>query len=225
MLMNVGEILADVVNSMKAGKVYHVEKNTYIDKMVAHIKRLDADDRRMRFGVSLGDERIEHYVNDAIKENDYVFAVFDDSGNIVGLLHMARERKDGQAYELGLSVDKEYRKHGYASALFAKAISFAKTMGAKRIYTYCLGENRAMQSLAKKNDLRVMLEHGDYTGELQLGDRSTPEIVKDLVDFASTEQMMIFDRMSERYVNTLLMQYAAFEKSAEAYRSIFIPSK
>ena len=221
MVLNVGEMLASAVNSLKAGKVYLIEKNTYVDKIVAHLARLNEDDRRMRFGTVIINERITHYVNDAIKVGDYVFAVFSESGEIVAMLHMAKQRNDEKAYELGLSVDEEYRKNGYASALFSKTVTFAKTLGAKRLYTYCLGENRAMQSLAKKNDLKVMLEHGDYTGELMLNDRTPGQIVKDLVEFASTEQMMIFDRMSERYVSTLLSQYQAFAKTAEAFRSVF----
>ena len=224
-MFNAVEILASAVNTAKAGKVHLIEKDAYIEKLIDHFSRLDPEDRRMRFGVSLGQERIEHYVKEAIKRDDHVFAIFNDEGQIVGALHMAKEHQDKQAYELGLSVNTKYRNLGYGRALFEKGISWAKTLGAKRIYTYCLSENRAMQHLSRSQNLRVMLEHGDYTGELQLEDRSTSEITKDLIDFATTEQMMIFDRMSERYVTALLGQYAAFAKSAELFQGIFKSEK
>lgn len=224
-MLNAGQVIASALNTFKAGKVHLIEKDAYTEKLIEHFSRLNAEDRRMRFGVSLGQERIEHYVKDAIKHGDHVFAIFNEEGQIVGALHMAKEYHDKHAYELGLSVNAEYRKLGYGRALFEKGVSWAKTLGAKRIYTYCLSENRAMQHLSRSQNLRVMLEHGDYTGELQLEDRTTSEITKDLVDFATTEQMMIFDRMSERYVTALLGQYAAFAKSAELFQGIFKSEK
>lgn len=220
-MYNVVEMLASAVNLAKAGRVYLINRQVYRDKLVDHFKKLNVEDRRMRFGVILGNDRICHYVDDQIKDNDSIFAIFNEQGEIVAVLHMAAERNDNFAYEFGLSVNEDYRKNGYASSLFSKAVQHAKTLGAKRIYTYCLGENKAMQSLAKKNDLKVMLEYGDVTGELVLKERSAPEIVRDLVDFVNTENMMIFDRVSDRYVNTLLGQYRYFENLASSFVDIY----
>lgn len=224
-MYNPGEALATAVNSLKAGKVHLIDKKVYEFKLKDHFLHLNSDDRRLRFGANLPDERIFHYVDDQIKEGDYVFAVFDDLGDIVAVLHMATHGKDKSAYEFGLSVREDYRMHGYANKLFTKGITHAKALGAKRIYTYCLSENKAMQHLARKNELKVILEYGDVTGELALEPRNSVEIVNNLVDFATTEQMMIFDRMSERYVTALLGQYAAFAKSAELFQGIFKSEK
>lgn len=224
-MYNVAEILATAVNTAKAGHVYLINLPVYRDKLVNHFKKLSDSDRRMRFGVILGDDRICHYVDDQIRPRDSVFAIFNEQGEIVAALHMAAERNDTCAYEFGLSVNEEYRKNGYASSLFSKAVQHAKTLGAKRIYTYCLGENKAMQSLAKKNDLKVMLEYGDVTGELVLKDRSSTEIVQDLVEFVNTENLMIFDRMSERYVTTLLGHYEYFKNMATTFASSFTTPK
>ena len=214
-MYNPGEALATVVNSLKAGKVHLIDKKVYEFKLKDHFLSLNDDDRRLRFGANLPDERIFRYVDDQIKDGDYVFAVFDDNGDIIAVLHMATHGKDQSAYEFGLSVHEDHRKNGYADKLFKKAIAHAKALGAKRIYTYCLSENKAMQHLARKNELKVMLEYGDVTGELALEPRSSVEIVNNLVEFATTENLMIFDRMSERYVTTLLEQYRAFETMAK----------
>ena len=214
-MYNPGEALATVVNSLKADKVHLIDKKVYEFKLKDHFLSLNDDDRRLRFGANLPDERIFRYVDDQIKDGDYVFAVFDDNGDIIAVLHMATHGKDKSAYEFGLSVHEDHRKNGYADKLFKKAIAHAKALGAKRIYTYCLSENKAMQHLARKNELKVMLEYGDVTGELALEPRSSVEIVNNLVEFATTENLMIFDRMSERYVTTLLEQYRAFETMAK----------
>lgn len=223
MVFNVGEVLEAAVNSLKAFKVYLIEKQTYADKLIAHLQRLNPDDRRMRFGISLPDERIPHYINESIRIGDYTFAVFDEAGEIIAFLHMAKDARDPTAYELGLSVDADHRKAGYGNALFSKAVAFAKTLGAKRVYTYCLGENKAMQNMARKNSMRVMLAHGDSTGELILADRNNFEIAKDLIDFATTEQMMLFDRSSKDMVNSFLAQAEAFSKMAKSFRQALIP--
>lgn len=224
-MYNVVEMLANAVNTAKAGNVYLIDRKVYRDKLVKHFKKLDMNDRRMRFGTMIVDERIDHYVDDQMKDTDFIFAVFNEEGEIVANLHMANVRGDDKAYEFGLSVDNDQRNKGYASSLFAKATQHAKTLGAKRIYTYCLGENKAMQNLAKKNNLQVMLEYGDVTGELVLKDRSSTEIVQDLVEFVNTENLMIFDRMSERYVHTLLSQYRYFENMANTFVGAFTSPK
>lgn len=220
MVFNVGEVLEATVNSLKAGKVYLIQKQTYSDEIKGHLKRLNPDDRHLRFGTSITDDRIDHYVDDAVKIDDFLFGVFGNDGSIVAFLHMARDARDKNAFELGLSVDSEFRGEGYASAMFEKAVTFAKTLGAKRIFTYCLAENKAMQSLAKKHDLRVMLEYGDVTGELELPQRSSVEIVNNLVDFATTEQMMIFDKMSYNMVHTMLNQFNAFEIASKSFAKL-----
>lgn len=223
MVFNVGEVLGAAVNSMKAGKVFLIQKNTYREEIKDHLKRLSSEDRHLRFGVVIADERIDHYVEDSMKIDDFLFAVFNEDGQIIALLHMARDARDKNAFELGLSVDSDHRGEGHASEMFGKAITFAKTLGAKRIFTYCLAENKAMQNLAKKHELRVMLEHGDVTGELSIPGRNNVEIVNDLVDFATTEQLMIFDKMSYAVVNTMLTQFSTFENASKTFAKLLRP--
>ena len=220
-MLNIAETLESMKNSMRAGKISLIDKFEYRDKLISHFVRLNENDRRMRFGVVLNNDRIAHYVDDQIKNDDIVFAIFDNDGEIVANLHMAKVRNDASAVEFGLSVNEDFRNRGFASALFAKATQFAKTVGCKRIYTYCLGENKAMQHLAKKHQLKVMLEYGDVTGELVLKDRSNVEIVNDLIDFAYTENMMIFDKMSERFVNSIVKQCELLDATAQIFSGSF----
>ena len=210
MILNIGEVLEHSMNVFKANKVYLIEKDLYVDQLIKHFMRLSQEDRRLRFGAPIIDERIPHYVKEIIKPGDFVFAVFNEDGEIVATLHMARDHSDANSYELGLSVDVEHRKKGFADQMFSKAVSFAKTLGAKRIYTYCLGENKAMQHLARKHNLKTMLEYGDVTGELRVADRSAAEVVEDFIEFANSEQVLFFDRLSKAYVNQMLNSYNQF---------------
>lgn len=220
-MINVGEVLETAVNSMKAGKIYLIEKRLYEDRIIDHLKLLSSEDRYMRFGTSINDQRIEHYVKETIKVGDHVFAIFGDEGEIAGLLHMARDMHDKQGYEIGISIDARYREQGYAGELFKKAITFAKTLGAKHIYTYCLSENKAMQKLAKKNGLNVMLEYGDVTGKLDLNDQAGFDHLRNLVEFATTEQMMIFDASMQNAVQTYLKNFSTLQNLYKSFTPLF----
>ena len=222
-MINVGEVLETAVNSMKADKVYLIEKRVYESKMIEHLKRLSPEDRYLRFGAQLGDERIEHYVREQIKTGDHIFAVFDDAGELAALLHMARELRDPKGFELGISVDESHRKSGFAGKLFEKAIAFAKTLGAKHIYTYCLSENKAMQHLARKAGLNVMLEYGDLTGKLDIAEQGGFDQLRNLVDFATTEQMMIFDAGMHGAVQAYLKHFAHLQTWVKSFTPMFKP--
>lgn len=223
MILNIGEVLEHSMNVFKANKVYLIEKDLYVQPLIDHFTRLSQDDRRLRFGTPIIDERIPHYVKEIIKPGDFVFAVFNENGDIVGALHMARDTSDANSYELGLSVNVGYRKMGFADQMFSKAVSFAKTLGAKRIYTYCLSENKAMQHLAKKHNLKTMIEYGDVTGELEVVERSQTEVVEDFIEFANSEQVLFFDRLSKAYVNSMLNSYNQFAKIASQLHTKMTP--
>lgn len=208
---------------MKAGKIYLIEKRVYEQKMIDHLKRLSPEDRHMRFGTSIQDDRIERYVKETIKVGDHLFAIFAEDGEIAGLLHMPRDVHDNQGFEIGISVDEKYRKSGFGGELFKKAISFAKTLGAKHIYTYCLSENKAMQKLAKKNGLNVMLEYGDVTGKLQLGEQGGFNHLNSLIEFATTEQMMIFDAGMQSAVHTYINNFNTLQNLYKSFTPLFRP--
>ncbi len=220
-MINLGEVIETAVNSMKAGKVYLIEKRSYEQNIIDHLKRLSPEDRYMRFGVKITDERIEHYVTESIKVGDHIFAVFGENGDIVAMLHMARENCDRYGFEFGISVDEQYRKSGFGGMLFKKAISFAKTLGAKHIYTYCLTENRAMQNLAKKNGLSVMLDYGDVTGKLDISEQNGFEQLRNLIEFATTEQMMIFDVGQHAVVQTYLNHFNNLQALCQSFTPRF----
>lgn len=206
MVFNPAEVLEATLNSLKAGHVYLIEKNTYKDQIQQHLLRLDSDDRRLRFGSNVSDVTIDKYVTTGIQPGDFLFAIFDASGEIVAFLHTAKMLNDSLSYELGLSVDLSARKNGHARALFEKAISFVKTLGAKRIFTYCLSENTAIQKLSRHQGMKVMIEHGEATAELEIKDQTVSELMHGLVDFMTTQQLMIFDKQTKNAVDKFLIR-------------------
>src|SRR6185312_1602938 len=96
--------------------------------LLAHFKALEAEDRRLRFALPLGDAALEAYVERIDFEGDDVLAVHDESLRIIAAIHVARA---GKAAELGLSVLPGHRGTGVGTALFERAIMRIPTAGSR----------------------------------------------------------------------------------------------
>lgn len=130
----------------------------------AHLKRLAAADRRLRFAsVGMSDERIDAHV-DGIDINDLILAAFDGD-RVVGAAHVAI---NGGVAEVGVSVDSDHRTGGTGSDLLRQAVAFARNRRAEKLYTLCLSDNRAMMALARRTGMTLHSEGGEAEAFLDL---------------------------------------------------------
>ena len=130
-----------------------------------HFLRLDAEDRRLRFGTQLSDNAIRAYVARIDFERDAVFGVLDDDLRIVGAAHVARSERHA---ELGVSVLPGHRGLGLGGKLLARAHTRARNWGVRRLFMHCLTENRAMMHLARKQGMQVFAASGEADAWLSL---------------------------------------------------------
>src|SRR5260221_3206995 len=91
-----------------------------------HLLALDSEDRRLRFGIPLGDAAIGAYIARIDFQRDAVFGIFDDQLALVGAAHLAHS--PGHA-ELGVSVLPAHRGRGCGSAFLARAHQRARNLG------------------------------------------------------------------------------------------------
>src|SRR5260221_3864913 len=59
------------------------------ESLIAHFVSLDAEDRRLRFGTSIGDEALRAYAARIDFDGDGVFAVHDDNLRLIAVVHVA----------------------------------------------------------------------------------------------------------------------------------------
>ncbi|MGE0875393.1 MAG: N-acetyltransferase family protein [Burkholderiales bacterium] len=123
-----------------------------------HLLQLDAEDRRLRFGLPCDDARIHEYVAGIDFERDAVLCVFDDELALVGAAHVARG--SGSA-EVGVSVLKAHRGRGIGSALMERSRLHARNRGDAELYTFCAADNAAMMRLARKLDMQTSVARGE----------------------------------------------------------------
>ncbi|MGQ0547534.1 MAG: GNAT family N-acetyltransferase [Betaproteobacteria bacterium] len=135
------------------------------DALERHFLLLEAEDRRLRFGVPLADGALREYVRRIDFERDAVFGVSNDALELVGAGHLARA--DGHA-ELGVSVLAAQRGRGIGGALLGRAHLHARNWGVRALFVHCLSENAAMMRLARRQDMEVVAEAGEADAWLKL---------------------------------------------------------
>ena len=164
-------------------------------KFSRHLCALDAEDRRLRFGLALPDAAIVDYVAGIDFGRDAVFGVFDDALELSGAAHLARA--DAHA-ELGVSVLPAHRARGIGAALLARAHVHARNWGIGTLFMHCLTENGAIMHLAQKQGMRIVAERGEADAHLALPPASPASIAQALFD----ERVGLFDYALKSQVET-----------------------
>lgn len=137
-----------------------------------HLKNLTDEDKISRFGYLITDYMIDKLILDMCyhpSEHELWYARTDDTR--VGWGHLARN-PDG-SWELALSVDKEYQRQGIGNKLIAEMLEFAKFHQISEIYMHCIEDNRPIQHLASKHNLRTKQRGaGERTAAIQIPEPS-----------------------------------------------------
>jgi GNAT superfamily N-acetyltransferase len=126
-----------------------------------HLLRMDADDRRLRFGHVVAPARVRAYVAAIRWPRTWVVGAFED-----GVLRGVAELRAGGATgtrsaELSVTVERAWQNQGLGTRLLEKALLVARNRGFRSLFLLCLPENRKMQHIARKFGDRVTFEDGD----------------------------------------------------------------
>jgi GNAT superfamily N-acetyltransferase len=155
-------------------------------RLLAHFLALQAEDRRLRFGLPLADATIADYVAGIDFGRDAMFGVFDDELNLAGAAHLARAEEHA---ELGVSVLPAHRGRGIGGALLERAHTHARNWGIGTLFMHCLTENAAMMHLARKQGMRIAAASGEADAHLALPPASPASIAQALL----AERVGLFD--------------------------------
>ena len=139
--------------------------NIHRVRLRTHFLQLDATDRHLRFGSSLNDSAVIHYVDSIDFERDEVYAVADDMQRILGVVHIAVLPLEA---ELGLSVIAAARGQGIGNALFERAVMHLRNRCVREVLVRCLHQNAAMMHLAYKYGMKIQQEGSDRETRLEL---------------------------------------------------------
>lgn len=143
-----------------------------LGRITHHFLKLDAEDRRLRFGMQLDDAGIRSYCGRFDFDKDALFGVFgqiegapDGGFALDGVAHLALWRGTG---EVGLSVLAAARGQGIGSLLFDRALLHARNSGVAELFMHSLRENEAIRHIARRAGMRIVTDAHEADAFLEL---------------------------------------------------------
>jgi GNAT superfamily N-acetyltransferase len=159
----------------------------------AHLKRLDPEARRLRFGGATTDEFIDAYVDTAFRLDATIFGVFID-GEIRASAEL-RSVFGGMTpdAEAAFAVEAELQDQGLGSELMERILTTAQNRGIARLHMICLSENSRMRHIAGKFGARLTLAEGEVTGEVSPATPTALSLLDEFVHDARGFVTAVFD--------------------------------
>jgi RimJ/RimL family protein N-acetyltransferase len=136
-------------------------------RYAAHLRRLEAEDRRDRFMGELDDKAIGSYIVGLDWHRTILIGGFVD-GVLRGAaeLHLGDHAHLDQA-EVAFSVERACQNRGIASELMERILVAARNRGVRRLWLLCLVGNGRMRRVARKHGAAIQVEGAEATAELR----------------------------------------------------------
>ena len=175
---------------------------THFADYAEHLKSLSDEDRRTRFGYAASTTAIDALIlNMLYNQTEHrLFAGFDAEDNIVGFGHLAR---DGEDWELAVSVAAQCQGRGYAGELIEHMIAWGKINNVHSVFMHCITENKKIQHLARKFGLKTVERSGnEITAEVALPE---PTAMDYTVELWREQQSLVADivKLQRRLIRSL----------------------
>lgn len=163
-----------------------------------HLKNLQDEDKYSRFGYPATNSNIDQLILEMCyhpKNHELWYAMVDDKR--VGWGHMAKN-PDG-TWELAVSVEHEYQRQGIGDKLINEMITWAKFHHVSEVYMHCIEDNKVIQHLAAKHDLKTREKgYGERTAAITVPEANVFEANAQLWK-EHNEIMNEFAKLRKRY--------------------------
>lgn len=158
-----------------------------------HLKALTPEDKNSRFGYPASDHSIDQLMlNMCYHPQDHELWYARDDGERVGWGHLAKN-SDG-SWELAVSVQHNFQRQGIGHQLISEMLAWAKFHHINEVYMHYIEDNRVIQHLANKNNLKTRTRgDGERTASIEVPEPSFLEANTQLFK----EQKEIFDEFGK----------------------------
>lgn len=192
----------------------------------AHLLRLDAHDRYLRFGYAATDEQIQRYVDGLDFVRDDLFGIFNRRLQLIALAHLASGGAVGLSEcdacaEFGVSVDRSARGRGYGSLLFDRAVRHARNDGVRLLFIHALTENAAMLHIARSAGATLEQAGSETEAYLRLPPSTLDTRMTELVEQQVAETDFLLKRQARqfwRFLSTLQEVRQGVRDARDAWR-------
>lgn len=163
-----------------------------------HLKNLTDEDKISRFGYNVSNYNIDQLILSMCyhpKDHELWYAKVDEQR--VGWGHMAKN-SDG-SWELAVSVEHEYQRRGIGDKLISEMLAWAKFHHVTEVFMHCIEDNRVIQHLANKHELKTRERGGgERTAAIEVPEANVFESNAQLWK-EHNEIMSEFARLRKRY--------------------------
>ena len=136
------------------------------DAMVAHLQRLNRQDRVRRFGGQVSDQFLATYASMPRGHHTSALGCFHD-GQMIGLGQLTLAANE--AAEAAMTVDKDWRDQGVGTALLARLAALSAAASAHRLQLLCMPLNLRLIHVARKFGATLKSRSGDLLIEFSVG--------------------------------------------------------
>lgn len=159
----------------------------------AHLKRLDPEARRLRFGAVTTDDFIDAYVDTAFRLDATIFGVLVD-----GEIRASAELRSifggpSPDAEAAFAVEAGWQDQGLGSELMDRILTAAQNRGVARLHMICLTENARMRHIAGKFGARLTFAEGEVAGEMTPPGPTPMSLLDEFVHDAQGFVTAVFD--------------------------------
>jgi RimJ/RimL family protein N-acetyltransferase len=159
----------------------------------AHLKRLDPEARRLRFGGVTSDEFIDAYVDTAFRLDAMIFGTSID-GEIRASAELRSIFPGTMAdAEAAFAVETGWQDQGFGSELMDRILTAAQNRSIARLHMICLSENVRMRHIAGKFGARLTFAEGEVTGEVSPAAPTALSLLDEFVHDAQGFVTAVFD--------------------------------
>jgi GNAT superfamily N-acetyltransferase len=172
-------------------KIQHADVGV-LATYATHLKNLSDVDKYTRFCYNIKDEAIDQFILSILYHaDDHHLFTATRNDKIVGFGHLARE---GEDWELAVSVDSEYQGQGVADQLMVFMIDWGKTRRVHSVFMHCITQNAKIQHLARKHGLRMVERDGaEVTSKVDLPAATPMDYTADFM----REQQELLEQMTD----------------------------
>jgi ribosomal protein S18 acetylase RimI-like enzyme len=140
---------------------------TDIESIRSHLLRLDAKDRFMGFCNVLDDGRIHRFVDSISWTHSFFIGCFSDI-ELRGVVQVSVSDECQDEAEFAISIDRDFRGSGMASALMNAAVASAKIRGIRSLVMTSLNDNDAVKRLVRNLGFELTPIQKQVMGELKI---------------------------------------------------------
>lgn len=163
-----------------------------LDLILAHLFRMDEDDRHLRFGNNYSNEQLRGYAKGINFNRDVVLGAFNN-GELVGVCHLAVFPEKGHPVgEIGISVDQQQRGLRFGARLMDAAFVEAALRRVTYVYIHFLRRNRRMSGMCARLGADIESDGDECTARIALHPQCTDTEVENL--FVGSRRLEVFKK-------------------------------